>query len=243
MRDGIEEKTKESQNSFRPSWGTVDVIFLNRKVMERTKEWKIALRLNFINFKAAFDTIWWNTLCNWDGGIGNKTVNISEQLYDETGCAVIINSHERECFEIKVKVRQGCLLFPTLFNNFLEFLMDEFCSIQHTLNLVTGMCSQTRYADDTTLISAIFQKLKISTNDPEASCKKWGMRRNPDRCKIISPEADNIQIDGNKVERFSFLCSVVLGSSSDIRRSIGLTSSVFGQLKKKYALEKISQSK
>ena len=121
--------------------------------------------------------------------------------------------------------------------------MDEFCSIQHTLNLVTGMCSQTRYADDTTLISAIFQKLKISTNDPEASCKKGGMRRNPDRCKIISPEADNIQIDGNKVERFSFLCSVVPGSSSDIRRSIGLTSSVFGQLKEKYALEKISQSK
>ena len=175
--------------------------------------------------------------------IGNKTVNITEQLYDETGCAVIINSHETECFEIKVSIPQGCLLFSTLFNKYLEFLMDEFCSIQHTFNLVTGMCFQTRYVDDITLISAIFQKLKISTNDLEASCKNWGMKVNPDTCKIILAEADNIQIDGNKVERFSFLCSVVPGSSSDIRRSIGLTSSVFGQLKKKYALEKISQSK
>ena len=38
MRDGIEEKTKESQNGFRPGCGTVDVIFLVRKVIERAKE-------------------------------------------------------------------------------------------------------------------------------------------------------------------------------------------------------------
>ena len=136
--------------------------------------------------------------------IGNKTVNITEQLYDETGCTVIINSHETECFEIKVSVRQGCLLFSTLFNKYLEFLMDEFCSIQHTFNLVTGMCSQTRYVDDIMLISAIFQKLKISTNDLEASCKNWGMKVNPDRCKIISLKLITYKLMATKLKDSPF---------------------------------------
>ena len=70
----------------------------------------------------------------------------------------------------------------------------------------------------------------------EASCKKWSMKVNPDKCEIISAEADNMQTDSSiveKVERFIFLGSVVPGSTSDIRRRIGLASSAFGQHNKK----------
>ena len=58
------------------------------------------------------------------------------------------------------------------------------------------MTIDTKYADDTTLIHAIFEKLKIATGALETSCKKWGMKVNPDKCKIISPNIDDINIDG-----------------------------------------------
>ena len=55
------------------------------------------------------------------------------------------------------------------------------------------MSIETRSGDDATLISAIFEKLRISTNELEASCKKWGKKVKSDKCKIIiSADADNI---------------------------------------------------
>lgn len=98
------------------------------------------------------------------------------------------------------------------------------------------MSTESRYADDTAFISAIFQKLKIFTNELAASCKNWGMKVNPEKSNIITGDADNMQIDGSiveKVERFTFLDIVVSGSSSNIRRRIGFASSAFGRLKKK----------
>ena len=56
------------------------------------------------------------------------------------------------------------------------------------------MTIDTKYADDTTLISAIFEKLKIATRQLETSCKKWGMKVNPDKCKIISSDKTDIHV-------------------------------------------------
>ena len=238
MKYKIEEKIKETQYGFRPGRGTVDAIFIVRQIMEKAKERRISLHFNFIDFKAAFDTIWrkalWKMLRSI--GVGKKIVNIIEQLYDETECAVIINGHLTDWFEVKVGVRQGCLLSPVLFNLFLEFVMNEISSLQNELQLNHDMTIDTKYADDTTLISAIFEKLKIATGELETSCKKWGMKVNPDKCKIISPDIGDIHIDGSivgKVEKFTFLGSVVPESSSDVKRRIGLASSAFGRLKEK----------
>ena len=238
MRKRIEEKTKESQYGFRPGRGTVDAIFIVRQIMEKAKERKIDLHFNFIDFKAAFDTVWrkalWKMLRSI--GVGNRTVNILEQLYDQTECAIVINGHMTKWFKVAVGVRQGCLLSPTLFNIYLEFVMSELQSLQPTLKLNDHLSSDIRYADDTTLISAIFDKLGLSTSELEASCQKWGMKVNPAKCKIISSSPDDIQIEGKdveKVQEFVFLGSVVPGTSSDVQRRIALAASAFGRLKEK----------
>ena len=157
-------------------------------------------------------------------------------LYEQTQCAVVINGHITNWFKVAVGVRQGSLLSPSLFNIFLEFVMDDLQSLQPTLNLSQNLSSDIRYADDTTLISAVFSKLSISTGELEAACHKWGMKINPDKCKIITSDGGNIQINSEnvkKVEEFTFLGSVVPGTSSDINRRIGLASSAFGRLKDK----------
>ena len=39
-----------------------------------------------------------------------------------------------------------------------------------------------RYADDTTLVDLVFDKLQIFTNELEKACSKWGMKINPTKC-------------------------------------------------------------
>ena len=99
------------------------------------------------------------------------------------------------------------------------------------------MSTESRYADDTAFISAIFQKLKIFTNELGASCKNWGMKVNPEKSNIITGDADNMQIDGSiveKVERFTFPGSILSESLLNIQRKrIVLDTSGFHRLKEK----------
>ena len=112
--------------------------------------------------------------------------------------------------------------------------MDELKSLQPSLNLSDKLSTDIKYADDTTLIAAVFDKSKISTSQLEASCKKWGMKFNPLKCKVISTDNGIIVIDNaafEKVSEFTFLCSVVPGSTSDVKRRIRLAARAFGCLK------------
>ena len=165
MKTRTEQATGESQFGFRPGRGTVDAIFI-----EKAKEHQVQLHFNFVDFKAAFDTIWRKAL--WKMmiaiGIDPKIVRIVEALYDDTECAVVIDGQLTERFSVDIGVRQRSLLSPTMFNIFLEFVMKEVRDLDDTLNLRDTFCADIRYADDTTLISAIFDKLKISTEQLHA---------------------------------------------------------------------------
>ena len=68
-------------------------------------------------------------------------------------------------FRVDVGVRQGCLLSPVLFNVFLEFVMMELHSLDGALTYADDMSMDVRYADDTTLLSAMFEKLQLSTTE------------------------------------------------------------------------------
>ena len=233
-----EDLMSESQFGFRPGRGTVDAIFIVRQLIENANEHKVPLHFNFIDFKAAFDTIWRKALWKMMLAIGvdPTVVYLIEEMYKTTECAVTINGQLTEWFEVNVGVRQGCLLSPTLFNIFLEFVMKELRShTNSSLALDNNLTNDIRYADDTTLISCIFEKLKLSSEALETACKKWGMKINSSKCKILSSENDiDITIDGNPIEHvnnFVFLGSNIPDTSTEIERRIGIASSAFGRLK------------
>ena len=55
-----------------------------------------------------------------------------------------------------------------------------------------------RYADDTTCISVVFEKLKLSTLACEKSYQKWGLNINPLNCAIMTSDSNSeIEIDNN----------------------------------------------
>ena len=70
MNKTVESFLKESQFGFRQGRGTVDAIFIIRQVIEKAKEHKVPLHFNFVDFKAAFDTIWRKALWKMLRSIG-----------------------------------------------------------------------------------------------------------------------------------------------------------------------------
>ena len=59
-----------------------------------------------------------------------------------------------------------------------------------------------RYADDTTLIYAVFEKLQLSTSELEQACQKCGLKINPLKCAIMTPDGNaEIEIDNNVVHK------------------------------------------
>ena len=77
-----------------------------------------------------------------------------DKLYKKVNIAMIVNDTRGDFFRASVRVRQGCLLSPTLFIIYLEKIM------QNTLNKYTstievggyGICNL-RFANDIDLIS------------------------------------------------------------------------------------------
>jgi len=237
MKEKVDLKLRESQYGFRPGRGTVDAIFIVRQIIEKAREKNIPIHFHFIDFKAAFDTIWRKALWKMlrQIGVNTRIVNILEYMYNATECTVRIDGNLTEWFKVEVGVRQGCILSPTLFNIFLEFVMDELGSLQASLRLDESISRDIRYADDTTLISVIFEKLKLYTKELETACQKWGLKINSDKCKVMSKEINEaIEVNNQtveKVENFVFLGSVVPNTSDDVKRRIALASSAFGRLR------------
>ena len=52
-----------------------------------------------------------------------------------------------------------------------------------------------RYVDDTNLLSAVFEKMQLSTAEQEQACKKWGTKINNAKCKILLANQDPIMIN------------------------------------------------
>ena len=104
--------------------------------MEKHIEYGKKLCHHFIDFKKAFDRVWynglWNIMRNYN--IDEQLISIIEDLYKNARSAVIVNDTRGDLFRTLVGVRQCCLLSPTLFNIFLDKIMQDTLN-NHTSNI------------------------------------------------------------------------------------------------------------
>ena len=84
-------------------------------------------------------------------GIHSKIVDTIKSMYDNSECALTIDGNLTSWFKVNFGVRQGCLLSPTLFNIFLEFVFDELQSLDESFVIKNDLSIDIRYADDSTL--------------------------------------------------------------------------------------------
>ena len=105
-------------------------------------------------------------------GIPNNLVEIIKNLYDKTECSIISRGELTDWFPVNSDMIQGCIMSPSLFNILLEYVMKGVKSLNRDFQLNENMSVDVRYADDTTLISAVFEKLHLSTLELEQACQK-----------------------------------------------------------------------
>ena len=100
-----------------------------------------------------------------------KITSLIEAMYYSVECAVVINGQLTEWFRVETGVRQGCLLSPILFSFFLEFVMTDLKSLCKE-ELDTSLSFDIRYANDTTIMYIVFEKLQLSTEEVQSACRK-----------------------------------------------------------------------
>ena len=185
LKPQAEEIIAEEQAGFRAGRSTTEQIFNLRILCEKYLQHQQNLYHVFIDFKKAFDRVWyaalWATVrkCN----ISANLVRTIEQLYDKATSAVQMNGSIGEWFRTTVGVRQGCLLSPTLFNIFLERLMSDALKVHDRKVSIGGRnITKLRFADDIDALAEEEQELEalVESLDKSAQGIRWrSVQRRP----------------------------------------------------------------
>ena len=119
---------------------------------------------------------------------------------------MLFNSIQGQIFKTTVRVRQGYLLSPVLFNLFLEEIMagiqDEHIS---TISIGGRNLSTFKFTDDIDLIAGSNDELQTLTNKLSNSDSRYGVQISAEKSKIMIKSNNrslhiNIQLYGKKLE-------------------------------------------
>ena len=110
----------------------------------------------------------------WKYNISANLVRVIEHLYNNVVSAVHMNGSIGEWFRTTVRVRQGCLLSPTLFNIFLERIMSDALE-EHDGKVSIGgrTITNLRFADDINALAEEEQELEALVESLDKTCTRY----------------------------------------------------------------------
>ena len=108
-----------------------------------------------------------------------KLFNIIYSMYHETKCRIKFQNGISHDFTSTFRVKQGDVLSPTLFNLYIDNLVNDL-KIGHTHPLVVGDVTVTSllYADDILLVSESEEGLQNGLNVLSKCCSSWKLEVN-----------------------------------------------------------------
>ena len=241
----IDQEISELQSGFRKGSGTGEGIFKLRTIFERTIAMQKDVYICFIDYTKAFDRVNHTKMieCLSEIGVDDKDLQIITKLYwEQTAVARTYNGISNE-FKIKKGVRQGCVLSPSLFNLYTEKILREVGDMKGVI--IGGLnINNSRYADDTSLITSETADLQDLLTAVNNSGKPYGMEINVKKTKVMAVSNKslapriNISIDVTPIEQVSKM--VYLGhlatddgkSEQKIKRRIEIARSTFTNMSK-----------
>ena len=129
--------------------------------------------------------------------ISANLVRTIDQLYDKATSAVQMNGSIGEWFRTTVGVRQGCLLSPTLFNIFLEWIMSDAVE-EHDGKVSIGGRNITnlQFADDIDALAE--EELEALVESLDKTCTRYKMEISAGKTKLMTNSANGIQREKGK---------------------------------------------
>nr|VZI19188.1 unnamed protein product [Spirometra erinaceieuropaei] len=204
----------ESQCGFRRHRGTTDMIFAARQLQEKCQEMRTHLYSTFVDLTKAFDTVnregLWKIMQKF--GCPERFTQMVRQLHDGMMARVTNNGAVSEAFAVTNRVKQGCVLAPTLFSLLLSaILMDAFrderpgiCIVYrtdgHLLNqrrmhfqsrVSTTTVHELLFADDCALNTTSEEEMQRSMDLFSAACENFGLVINTQKTVVMHQPPPN----------------------------------------------------
>ena len=136
-------------------------------------------------------------------GIPDHLTCLLRNLYAGQGATFRTGHGTTDWFQIGKGVRQGCILSPSLFNLYAEYIMRNALleEAQAGIKIAGGSTNKLRYADDTTLMAESEEELKSLLMKVKEESEKVGLKFNIQKTKILASDLiTSWQIDGETVE-------------------------------------------
>ena len=227
IRDAVDEHLRENQAGFRMGRSCVDQCFALRQVIEKSLEMQLPVKVNFIDFKAAFDSVHrdslWKVLRSY--GIPEKIVNIMRNTYEGSECCVRVDGEETSWFPVTAGVRQGCIWSPLLFGILIDWVLKNALD-RNEMGIVIEKRRSSRYqaqrladldfADDIALIDETEERLQFSTSQVEEKGSRVGLTANAKKTQVMPITREPVELtitmgNGDKLEKVGKF--VYLGST------------------------------
>ena len=253
VKEKINVEVSGNQAGFRQGCGTREAIFSLKIISEKYIEMGKNIYACFIDYSKAFDTVNHEKLieCLKKVDIDENDIALLSNLYWEQLTKVRIDNTLTNPVKIKRGVRQGCVLSPSLFNLYTEFIFRE--TENHPGLKVGGTnINNLRYADDTVLLAESEEELQELVTVVKEESEKYGLLMNVKKTKtlLISKNTDkrpiNIKIDGKlveQVESFVYLGQLITEdgrSEAEIKRRAGIAKTKFMKMSKILTSKNIS---
>ena len=227
LREGTDRWLSEEQCGFREGRGCVDQLFVVRQACEKYLAKGRESFWAFMDLEKAYDRIdraaLWTVLGFY--GVGGKLLAAVKSFYKNSRACVRVGDRESESFEVKVGLRQGCVMSPGLFNIFMDGVVREINARLEGRGL--GLIGDDRqpwklnqilFADDTALVADSEEALQQLVTEFGRVCRRRKLKVNVGKSKVMRCSNEDpvpglqIQLEGEqleKVDSFKYLGATV----------------------------------
>ena len=237
LNAGLEKLLRESQCGFRRNRSCIDQLYSLHCIIHNCIEFNLPLYINFIDFKAAFDSInrdfIWKAFKHY--GLPTKYINIFKAFFRGTESAVRVNGELTRWFYVDSGTGQGDVQGPPIFNLVINWgleLAEKYKNISRGLTLQRRQSSRQPekcvvdldYADDIAAMDDSPEGLQETTDNIAKYCGIGGLRMNAKKTEsmVIGKDTSqhplpkertlSITVDGNPVKQvtqFTYLGATI----------------------------------
>src|ERR1700755_2886271 len=230
VKELTRERVGEEQGGFREGRGCVDQVFTLRTIVEKLREKERVGYVCFMNLEKAYDRVCRKKLFEVirEGGVEGRLLNGIKSFYENCRARVRVRRELTEWFNVRVGLRQGCVMSPWLFNVLMDGVVRGMEREGNGIRLRSREgeweVNVLLFADDAVLVAESGEKLRMLVKEFVRECATKGLRVNSSKSKVMriggrdeairGEEWGSVEVGGEKleeVEEFKYLGMLVEG--------------------------------
>ena len=181
-------KTHENQFGYKNKISCTHALFTFKETVSHYLDNKMNCFAAFLDAIKAFDNLWRQALflkLKKNNNITLSAVIILKCYYDKLSSKIKDNNVVSKTFKLARGVKQGGVLSGTLFNYFIDDLIQECCQSGIGASFINIIVSILCFCDDVCLMSPNVIELQLLLNICDNYSKTWALEYNISKCKYI----------------------------------------------------------